>query len=84
MTESFFNQDATHPASASMKTADDGYGQVSRWTREHFHETQVFPAPEDSTWFNAETQVDFITSWYKNYTTPTILTQYPSQHTTLV
>ena len=65
MTESFFNQDATHPASASMKTADVGYGQVSRWTRDHFHETQGFPAPEDSTWFNAETQVDFITSWYE-------------------
>ena len=65
MTESFFNQDAAHPANASMKTADVGYGQVSRWTREHFHETQGFPAPEDSTWFNAETQVDFITSWYE-------------------
>jgi hypothetical protein len=65
MTESFFNQDATHPARASMKIADVGYGQVSRWTREHFHETQGFPAPEDSTWFNAETQVDFITSWYE-------------------
>ena len=65
MTESFFNQDATNPTDTAMNEADVGYGQASPWVRSYLHREQGFPAPTDSTWFDVDTQVDFITAWFE-------------------
>lgn len=65
MTESFFEQDATYPSDTSMGAADVGYGQASPWTRSYLHEHGDFPSPNDSTWFDVDTQVDFILTWYE-------------------
>jgi hypothetical protein len=64
MTESFFNQDATPPANATINEADVGYGQASPWTRQYLHEHKEFPPTNDSTWFDISTQAQFITAWY--------------------